>query len=126
MDLSQKNKPRSSRRRRNEAPIQFRVDAVELELIKKNASACSMTTSEFLRKLGIGFIPSSKLDQIHVRELCAAVGNLGRMGGLLKLWLLEHRAGSVPQTLTTPNEVDALYQDIVSITTKIKAKVLEL
>jgi hypothetical protein len=121
-----KKKQRSQRRRRNAPPIKVRVDDQELDIITSNAAACGLTTPEFLRRLGKGLVPTSKLDQVHVRELCAVAGDLGRVGGLLKLWLVEQRAGTVPRTGTTTQDVDALYREIQSIAAMIKEKVVEL
>jgi hypothetical protein len=121
-----KKKRRSQRRRRDAMPIKVRVDDQELDIITSNAAACGLTNAEFLRRLGKGLVPTSKLDQVHVRELCAVAGDLGRVGGLLKLWLVEHRAGTIPRTETKIADVDALLAEIQRIAAMIKAKVVEL
>lgn len=121
-----KKKPRSQRRQRNAMPIKVRVDDDELKTISDNSAACGLSNAEFLRRLGKGHVPASKLDQVHIRELCAVAGDLGRVGGLLKLWLVEQRAGTIPQTETKITDVDALYREIQDLVATIKEKVVQL
>ncbi|RYZ91305.1 MAG: hypothetical protein EOP04_00945 [Proteobacteria bacterium] len=119
-------KKRSERRRRDATPIKVRVDEVEQSLIAENAGACGLSIPEYLRRLGKGHIPQSKLDQVHVRELCAVAGDLGRIGGLLKLWLAGQRAGIAPIDKVSISDVDALYREIQSISAALKEKVIKL
>lgn len=51
-----------------------------------------MTVSAYLRALGIGHNPPSKVDLRAMHELMQIRADLGRLGGLLKLWLTD-RAG---------------------------------
>lgn len=119
-------KKRSERRRRDANPIKVRVDENEQSLIAENAEACGLSIPEYLRRLGKGHLPKSKLDQMHVRELCGVAGDLGRVGGLLKLWLVNQRAGTVPTDKVSIADVDALYREIQSISAAIKEKVMNL
>ncbi len=43
--------------------------------------------SAYLRMLGLGYQPKSLVDNDRVIELAKINGDLGRLGGLLKLWL---------------------------------------
>jgi hypothetical protein len=45
--------------------------------------------SVYLKTLGLAYEPKSVLDAERVGDLLKACGDLGRLGGLLKLWLLE-------------------------------------
>ena len=45
------------------------------------------STSAYLRKVGLGYEVKSVLDFERVAELAKVNGDLGRLGGLLKLWL---------------------------------------
>lgn len=119
-------KKRSDRRRRDANPIKVRVDDGELQTISDNAKACGLSIPEFLRRLGKGHVPQGKLDQMHIRELCAVAGDLGRVGGLLKLWLVEQRAGTLATDKVSIPEVDALYREIQSTCAVIKERVLKL
>ena len=46
-----------------------------------------MSDSAYLRALGLDFPVKSTLDQEAIMELAKVNGDLGRLGGLLKLWL---------------------------------------
>lgn len=46
-----------------------------------------MSTSSYLRVLGLGYEPKSIVDNKQVEILAKINGDLGRLGGLLKLWL---------------------------------------
>ena len=90
-------KPRSERRRRETLIPAIRVTAAEKAAIEANAEQHGLGTAEFLRRLGLGVVPDSKLDQQAVRELAKVSGDLGRLGNLLKLWLAHQERGSKPQ-----------------------------
>ncbi len=63
------------------------VDADEEQIIKTQAATCGLSISEYLRNLGLGYQPTSIVDNQKVDELAKINGDLGRLGGLLKLWL---------------------------------------
>ena len=52
--------------------------------------------SVYLKTLGLGYEPKSLLDAERVGELLKACGDLGRLGGLLKLWLSERPGDGAP------------------------------
>lgn len=60
---------------------------IEEELIVQNASAANLPVAVFLRNIGQGYEARSILDNRHVEQLARINGDLGRLGGLLKLWL---------------------------------------
>ena len=59
--------------------------------IKKQAANCGISVSSYLRTLGMGYEPKSITDNEKVQELAKINGDLGRLGGLLKLWLSDDR-----------------------------------
>lgn len=59
----------------------------EEEQIARNARAASLPVAVFLRNIGQGYEARSILDNRRVEELARINGDLGRLGGLLKLWL---------------------------------------
>ncbi|MBA3754913.1 MAG: conjugal transfer transcriptional regulator TraJ [Nitrosomonas sp.] len=67
------------------------VDAEEDKLIKEGASECGISVSHYLKMLGIGYQPKSIVDNYQVKELAKINGDLGRLGGLLKLWLSDDK-----------------------------------
>jgi hypothetical protein len=55
--------------------------------IKRNAAAVGRSVAAYLRNVGLGYEVRGILDNICVEELARINGDLGRLGGLLKLWL---------------------------------------
>jgi hypothetical protein len=73
--------------RKNTTPIKVYCLPDEREAIKANAAATGHTVSNYLLRVGIGYPIKSILDNKRVEELVKINGDLGRLGGLLKLWL---------------------------------------
>jgi len=107
--------------------MQFRVTPEEEEAILRNSEACKMDCSDYLRTLGTGFIPASKLDQESIKDLCKAAGDLGRLGGLLKLWITEKRDREQPARDTiSVQDIDSLWKDIQLSYQQLKARIPKL
>jgi len=73
--------------RKNTTPIKVYRLPHEREAIKANAAATGHTASNYLLRVGIGYPMKSILDNKRVEELVKINCDLGRLGGLLKLWL---------------------------------------
>lgn len=59
----------------------------EKQLIEEQARRAGMSVARFLRDVGQGYRIGGVVDYEQVRELARINGDLGRLGGLLKLWL---------------------------------------
>ena len=59
----------------------------EKAAIQAKAAAHTMSDSGYLRALGLDMPVKSTLDQEAILELAKINGDLGRLGGLLKMWL---------------------------------------
>lgn len=87
----------------------------EESTIKQNALNAGLTIAEYLRRLGLSQPIPSKIDKNHIIELSKVNADLGRLGGLLKMWLsnderLAHFSPSVIKGLlariaTTQNDM---------------------
>lgn len=73
--------------RRNTQPIRVWVTAEEKAGIEEMARTTGNSTSAYLRKIGLGYQVKSIVDYSKVDELAKVNADLGRLGGLLKLWL---------------------------------------
>lgn len=73
--------------RRDYPPIKVYVLPDERTEIEARAQQARMSNSTYLRQLGQGYEPASTVDHEAVLELIRAKGELGRLGGLLKMWL---------------------------------------
>ena len=61
----------------------------ERELIEANAKMAGISVARYLRDVGQGYQVRGVMDYHYVRELVRVNGDLGRLGGLLKLWLTD-------------------------------------
>jgi hypothetical protein len=73
--------------RKGSTPIVVRVTPDEKAEIDSLARQTGQSTSAYLRLLGQGYVPKSIVDHGKVIELARINGDLGRLGGLIKLWL---------------------------------------
>jgi len=75
--------------RKNSPPIKVYCLPHERKLIEENAKKSGSSVARYLREVGMGYLIKSVIDYEHVRELVRINGDLGRLGGLLKLWLTD-------------------------------------
>lgn len=73
--------------RKGSTPIKVWCLPEERAQIEANARAAGQSLSMFLRNVGAGYPIRSVLDHQRVDDLARINGDLGRLGGLLKLWL---------------------------------------
>jgi hypothetical protein len=74
---------------RKERQLRVPVLPDEEALIKKMAASVGLPVAAYLRNVGMGYQVQSILDNKRVEELARINGDLGRLGGLLKLWLTD-------------------------------------
>lgn len=67
--------------------LRIPVHPEEEHIIKENAAQAGLATAVYLRRLALGYEIKSAIDQQHIIELSKINADLGRLGGLLKLWL---------------------------------------
>lgn len=73
--------------RKGSPPIKVYCLPDEKRQIEAGASAARLSVSTYLLKVGMGYQVRGILDNKRVEELARINGDLGRLGGLLKLWL---------------------------------------
>jgi hypothetical protein len=68
---------------------QLRVPVLPTELtaIKTSAANCGLSVAAYLRTLGLNHQPKTTLDADGIIEMVKINGDLGRLGGLLKMLL---------------------------------------
>jgi len=77
--------------RRRGKPIEVWVTDDEKERITERAKEAGLSRSGYLRALGLNTPIRSVVDLAAVTDLAKVNGDLGRVAGLLKLWLAEKR-----------------------------------
>jgi hypothetical protein len=68
-------------------PIKVWVTPEEKAAIAAKADAHSLSASGYLRRLGLALPVESTIDQRAVLDLVKINADLGRFGGLIKMWL---------------------------------------
>lgn len=83
--------PKNVRSRRRGKPIEVWVTDEERTVICELAEQAGLSRSAYLRAAGLNKRVGARADLEAVRELVKVNGDLGRIAGLLKLWLAEKR-----------------------------------
>ncbi len=83
--MSEEKKPGNKRAHHLRVPVFDDEKAV----IEAQAAQAGMSVARYLREVGQGYQINGVTDAEHVRELVRVNGDLGRLGGLLKLWLTD-------------------------------------
>src|SRR6266446_6104843 len=79
---AKKGKPR-----KESTPIKVWVTPEEKAAIAAKADAHSLSASSYLRRLGLALPVESTIDQRAILDLVKINADLGRFGGLIKMWL---------------------------------------
>ncbi len=105
-------------RPRGKRPCAVWVTPEEKADIERLAATTGLSVSTYLRTLGLGYEPKSILDAEHILGLLKIGGDLGRLGGLLKLWLAERPGEGV-----AAEEVRVLFHSMNELRGEIADKV---
>jgi hypothetical protein len=73
--------------RKGSPPIKVYCLPSERQVIEQQARSTGLSMACYLRRVGMGYQVKGILDHQMVGELMRVNGDLGRLGGLLKLWL---------------------------------------
>jgi hypothetical protein len=89
IELKEKIKMNDHKNPTRKHGLHFRVPVLpdEEKQIKEQARTAGLKVAAYLRNLGLGYEVRSVLDLQSVDELAKVNADLGRLGGLLKLWL---------------------------------------
>lgn len=108
--------------RKNSPPIKVYCLPEERALIESMSAQAGLSASTYLREVGQGYRIKGVVDYEQVREMARINGDLGRLGGLLKLWLSNdaRTAQFGPSTiLAVLNKIEATQDEMGEIMTKI-------
>ncbi|MGP5563446.1 conjugal transfer transcriptional regulator TraJ [Vreelandella alkaliphila] len=108
--------------RKSSTPIKVYCLPEEKERIEAQAQRAGMSAARYLREVGQGYHISSVMDYEQVRELARINGDLGRLGGLLKLWLTDDvRTAQFGQAtiLAVLSKIEATQEEMGKVMTKI-------
>lgn len=109
--------------RKDYQPIKVYCFPDEKQTIEQQAASTGLSKSSYLLRVGMGYPIRSIVDHHQVEELVKINGDLGRLGGLLKLWLSKEKpvagieARTVRETLkkidTAQDQMLALMQRVI-------------
>ena len=83
---------RDPKNRKDYQPIKVYCFPEERETIEQQARSTGLSKSSYLLRVGMGYPIRSIVDHHQVEELVKINGDLGRLGGLLKLWLSSEKS----------------------------------
>jgi hypothetical protein len=102
--------------RDRQRPLKAFVSPQERETVAAKAAEAGLTLSAYLRAAALGTKIESAADQRAILALLQINADQGRLGGLLKLWLVS-KAGQG----ASPGEIRHLLRQIESLQIKLRA-----
>ena len=85
-------KAKEPKNRKDYQPIKVYCFPNERQTIEQQARSTGLSKSSYLLRVGMGYPIRSIVDHHQVEELVKINGDLGRLGGLLKLWLSNEKS----------------------------------
>ena len=114
--------PRQKTNRKDHQPIKVYCFPEERETIDQQARSTGLSKSSYLLRVGMGYPIRSIVDHHQVEELVKINGDLGRLGGLLKLWLSNGKptpgidARTIRETLT---KIDRAQEQMLALMQRV-------
>lgn len=107
--------------------ITIKVNQIEYDAINKKAEAHGLNTSTYLRNLGMNYPVKSIIDREAILSLIKTNGDLGKLGGLFKLWLIKNNEDkeSFSDQRTFKN-IDELVDEIENLMKILRDKIIGL
>jgi hypothetical protein len=75
------------KRRRRSRDLRVPVFEEEAAVIEHQAKSVGLSIAAYLRAVGQGYQPRAIVERERIHDMLRVNGDLGRLGGLLKLWL---------------------------------------
>ncbi|ENO5565725.1 conjugal transfer transcriptional regulator TraJ [Escherichia coli] len=108
--------------RKSSPPIKVYCLPEEKQRIEMQAERAGMSAARYLREVGQGYQIKGVVDYEQVRELARINGDLGRLGGLLKLWLTDDvRTAQFGQStiLAVLSKIEATQEEMGKVMAKV-------
>lgn len=107
--------------------LPIRVNQEELNSISEQASRFGLSSSNYLRSLGMNYPVKSIVDEQAAAALLKTNSDLGRLGGLFKMWL--NRNSDDKENFSsqrTYKDIDVLVDEIERIQQILKQEALKI
>lgn len=102
--------------------ISIRMTDEEKAKVDRLAEQAALSRSKYIRLTSLGIVPRSKYDLVVLNELTHLHADIGRVGGLLKMWLTHHEDIALHHKL----DVQELVTEIRKLKREIKDAVEKL
>jgi len=115
-------KDKVPKNRKDYQPIKVYCFPDERETIEQQAHSTGLSKSSYLLRVGMGYPIRSIVDHHQVEELVKINGDLGRLGGLLKLWLSKEQsvAGIEARTVReTLQKIEVAQEQMLGLMQKV-------
>ena len=109
--------------RRESTPIKVWVTTAEKAAIAEKAAAHSMSISRYLRALGLALPIQSTVDQRAMLDLLKINADLGRLGGVVKMWLTSNESSQSACAQVTQIKLDRTLNEIGALQKKMKERI---
>lgn len=105
--------------------IGVKVNPAEYELIHAKAEQFGLLAPEFLRSVSMNYPIRSTVDQQATARLLRANADLGRLGGLLKMWLTRNGGDKDDFSANRSyKDIDALVDEIEEVQKVMRGQAL--
>ena len=112
--------------RRESTPVKVWVTPAEKAAIAEKAAAHSMSASRYLRALGLALPIESTIDHRAVLDLLKINADLGRLGGLIKMWLSSNDTWESSSGQAMERKLDGTLNEIRSLQKKMSDRIQDL
>ena len=109
--------------RRESTPIKVWVTTAEKAAIAEKAAAHSMSISRYLRALGLALPIQTTVDQRAMLDLLKINADLGRLGGVVKMWLTSNESSQSASAQVMEIKLDRTLNEISALQKKMKERI---
>lgn len=107
--------------------IEIRLSIEELKSLTEKAESHGLNTSTYLRSLGMNYPIKSIVDRQAITALLKVNADLGKLGGLFKLWLIKNNGEKDPfSDQRTFKNIDELVDEIEALMKLMRIEAADL
>jgi hypothetical protein len=112
--------------RRESSRIKVLVTPEEKAAITVKADAHSLSVSSYLRRLGLALPVESTVDQRAILDLVKINADLGRLGGLIKMWLTSNAGFELLSAQGLQRKLEKTLADVRALQKKMSDRLDDL
>ena len=110
-----------------EKQINIRLTELEYQELTQKAEGYGLTLSRYLRDLGMNYPMTCIVDQKAVHSLLKVAGDMGRLGGLFKHWLVQNEDSKMNFSQKRSYEdIDKIVDEILDLQILLKQEALKI